>query len=514
MLARTRFLSRLAAVTTAMVLVLAGAVVQAVPADAAISVRATTRYTAVHLSWKSQGSGKTYQVQYSTSSSFKSAKSLTTKSTSTVVNHLSSGKAYYFRVRVSGKSWSPAVRAAKTSRPKTFNGNAVQKATKISTDNVTQSSIDMTWSTPSGQYACFRIQVSPTPADGQPPIQCTTAYTLLGLSRLTTYSIKIYTVAPAGTSSGINWPAIDITGPSSSISRKTSNYTLGTPTQLHNVLPQRTNQATLAWSPPEGGLAENDGYRVVLGDDQAVTKNVKTYAAPGTDSQLTVTSLASNHVYYARVFVVDANGAQKSDRSGYRLVKTLTPYGFLVGKVVSTEPTSTMVAVAYDGAGELDGQADIAADGTYRLSVPPGPHRVRISYIAGGNAYSSWVSQTNPAVTSDQATVYTVNNEADTPVADTTIQGGFRISGVVRDAKTNGVVSGATVSLQARNAAGGYETLASTYTTGSYQFLGVPGQATYRLRVTYLGSTVYRSANVALPALTGDFALDLKIPRR
>lgn len=507
-------LTRLAVAASAAVLVFAGAVVQAVPADAAISVRAMTHYTAVHLSWKSQGSGKTYQIQYSTSSSFKSAKSLTTKSTSAVVNRLTSGKSYYFRVRVSGKSWSPAVKAAKTSRPKTYNGNKVEKATKISTDNVTQSSIDLTWSTPSGQYACFRIQVSPTPSGGQPPVQCTTAYTLTGLSRLTTYSIKLYTVVPAGSWNGVGWPAIDITGASSTITRKTSNYTLGAPTQVRNVLPQRTNQATIAWTPPEGGLAPTDNYRVLLGDDQAVTKKVKSYTAPGTDSQITITSLTPNHVYYARVFVVDANGAQKSDRSGYRLVKTLMPYGFLTGKVISTEPPSTMVAVAYNSAGELDGQVDIAADGTYRLPVAPGAHRVRISYLAGGNAYSSWVGTTNPAVTSDKATVYTVNNEAETPVADTTIQGGFRIAGVVRDAKTNGVVSGATVSLQARNAAGGYETLASTYTTGSYHFLGVPTQATYRIRISYVGSTVYRATNVAVPALTGDLNLDLKILRK
>lgn len=504
----------LAAAALAAVVMVSGLVATAPPAEAAMSLKAVTRYTAVHLSWPSQGKGKTYQVQYSSSRGFGSSSSMTTRSTSTVVNHLSGGKTYYFRVRAQGGGWS-TVATGRTSFPKTFGGYAVQKATKISTDNVSGSTIDLSWTTPSGQYACFRVSVSPNPSSGQPPTQCTTSYTIAGLKRTTVYTIKIYTVAPAGSSGGINWPAIDISSASSAIKRQTSDFVLGTPTGLKLVLPQRTSQATLSWTPPSPAPAASDAYQVVLGSDTAVTKNVRRYTTPSTNNSIVIDGLTPGTVYFARVAVVNASGAQQSDRSGYLLVKTLARYGTITGSVSSSAPAGSLVAVAYDSSGELDGQADVAANGTYSLSVPPGNHRIRIAYLGSDNYVSSWVSDSGAAQeVSSGGTVYAVNNETTTTVPTVSIGSGFVVSGSVVDGKTGAKVNGAIVSIQARNAAGAYETLRSMYSSGTYRVAGiVGGGTTYRLRVSLIGSATYKTTSL-YRTFDSDTTQNLKLDRR
>ncbi|PFG17838.1 fibronectin type III domain protein [Propionicimonas paludicola] len=509
-----KLIRRYLATLFAAALVAASAVTAATPSAAAPSynVKVTARFTAVHLSWKSQGAGKTYQVQYSTSSTFRSAKSVTTSSTSTTINRLTSGKTWYFRVKAAGSSWSPKV-SKKTSYPSIYDGNKVQKAYKISTDNVSGSSIDLTWSTPSGQFACFRIAVSPTPPGGQPSVQCTTAYTITGLARGTKYTIKLYTVAPAQSWSGISWPAIDITGASSSVSRTTSNYALAAPEELSLVTPQRTNRAKLTWTAPGTPLAEGDYYRVRLAANSAMTKSASWYAGTTTDTSLEVTGLSSDKIYYARVAVFGAGGKQRSDLSGYLMVKTLSRYGTLSGTVDSSAPMHDLVAVAYDSSFNIQDQADIAEDGSYQLRVLPGAIRVRITYLGSDNFASSWVSASGATVAnSSGAAQYQVGNEVVVPVPEVTIGPAFSVSGKVTDAKTGSTVSGATVTISSV-AGGRTETLSSTYSGGTFSFTGIPA-GTYRIRLSYVGSATYRAVNYTLN-VTGDVTgYVAKLPRK
>jgi hypothetical protein len=490
------------------------------------------KYTAVHLTWTSQGTDKTYQVQYGTSSTFKSATTLSNIATnSTYINRLSGNKTYYFRVRTTGtSSWSPKV-TKKTSFPKTYNGTAVEKATKISTDNVSGSAIDLTWTTPSGQYACFRVQVSPAPTTGQPAIQCTTAFTLTGLKKSTKYGIKLYTVAPA---SG-GWPAIDITSATSTLNRTTSDYPLAGPDDLALVTPQRTNQATLTWTAPTNpSPGSNDAYRVLLAANSGMTKSLTWYTpkcAAGTTpcpngtttaTKLTLTGLSSNKVYYARVVVVDATTLkQRSDRSGYLLVKTLISHGTLTGSVSTSASTDDVVAVAYNSEGEIADQSSIASDGTYKLSVRPyssgstqDTYKVRITYIGHDNYYSSWVSTTaSPAVNSSQASSYKVGNEASTSLPTTKIAAGNTVSGTVIDAKTGKAVAGAMVSI--RNTDGSTELLGSvaSSSTGAYSFTGIPG-GTYIVRASYVGSSTYKNLSSPKIQINGNLTYQLKLPRK
>lgn len=491
------------------------------PADgASYGLQASLKYTAVHLTWTSQGSGLTYQVQYGTSSTFKSATTVEVTTNSAYVNRLSSGKTYYFRVRTKGtSSWSPKV-SKKTYYPKTYDGNAVQKATKVSTDNVSGSAIDLTWTTPSGQYACFRVQVSPTPTTGQPAIQCTTAFTLTGLKKSTKYGIKLYTVAPAED----GWPAIDITSATSTLYRTTSDYPLAGPDDLALVTPQRTNQATLTWTAPANPApASTDSYRVLLASNSAMTKSVTWYkpsCPAGTtpcptgltqDTKITMTGLPSNKLYYARVVVVDTQTLkQRSDRSGYLLVKTLISHGTLTGSVSTSAPKSDIVAIAFNSEGEIADQADLDSDGKYSLSVrpyssgtTPEVYKVRIAYLGGDNYYSSWVStKASPAVNSSQASTYSVANEDSTSLPTTKIAGGNTVTGTVVDAKyPTKTVSGATVSL--RNTDGSTELIASAFSSGSFSFKGIP-DGTYIVRASYVGSSTYKAISSPKITITGN----------
>lgn len=503
------------AVALTAVLVMATGLSVAPAAGASYGLAASSSYTAVHLTWKSQGTGKQYQVQYGTSSTFKGAKTIEVSKNSTYVNELAGKKTYYFRVRTKGSSaWSPKV-AKKTSYASTYNGTAVEKATKISTDDVSGSSIDLTWTTPSGQYACFRVKTSPAPKTGQPGIQCTTAFTLTGLSKSTKYGITLWTVAPA---SG-GWPARNITSGTKTIYRTTSAYPLAAPSDLKLVLPQRTYRATLTWTAPENPApAETDSYRILLGDNSGM-KNARWYKATTKDTKITMTGLSNNHIYYARVVVVDtATLKQRSDRSGYLLVKTLTTHGSLTGSVSTSAPLTDLVADAYNSAGELAAQADINSDGSYVLNVRPfstSPklevYKVRIAYIGGGNYASSWVSTTaSPAVNSSQAATFSVGNEANTDLPTTKIEAGHTITGKVVDARTGKTVSGALVTLQNTN--GPKQLVGSAYSSGSFSFKGVPN-GSYVLRASYVGSATYKAINVSI-TVSGDAAHTIKLPRK
>jgi len=505
----------LAAALTA-VLVASMGLVSANPAtSASYGLKASANYTAVHLTWTSQGAGKTYQVQYGTSKSFKGARTIEVPTNGTYVNELAGKKTYYFRVRTKGTtSWSPKV-SKKTSYAGSYNGTKVEKATKISTDDVSGSSIDLTWTTPSGQYACFRVKVSPAPKTGQPSIQCTTAFTLTGLSKSTKYGITLWTVAPA---TG-GWPAINLSGATKTIYRTTSAYSLAGPGDLKLVLPQRTSQATLDWTAPTNPAPlATDSYRILLGDNSAM-KNARWYKDVTKDTKITMTGLSSNGIYYARVVVVDtATLKQRSDRSGYLLVKTLTTHGSLKGSVSTSAPLHDLVADAYNSAGELADQADIKSDGSYELNVrplntgsTPEVYKVRIAYIGDGNYASSWVSTTaNPAVNPSQATAYSVGNEGNTNLPSTKIAAGHVITGKVIDAKTAKAVSGALVTLQ--NIDGPKQLIASAYSSGTFSFKGVPS-GSYTLRASYVGSSTYKAINTNV-VIKDDAAYTIKLPRK
>ena len=98
----------------------AGLETMAAPAAVKLSSVKNSSSKSIKVTWKRQSGVTGYQVQYSTASSFKSAKTVTVKkakTTSTTIKKLTKGKKYYVRVRtyqkVSGKTYYSAWSASK-----------------------------------------------------------------------------------------------------------------------------------------------------------------------------------------------------------------------------------------------------------------------------------------------------------------------------------------------------------------------------------------------------------------
>ncbi len=488
-----RMLRHTAALLVATALVVVSLVSAPLGASAAdkYALSSKIRYTAVSLSWKAQAGASRYQIQYGTSSTFKSASVVESTKPTQIINRLSAGRTYYFRVRVKGTSaWSSKVSRV-PGHPKFYDtGYKVEKAIKISTDNVSGSAIDFTWTTPSAQYACFRFSVSPTPSGGQPPIQCTTVFTLKGLKKGTKYTVKLYTALPAAAADGVAWPDVDITGASASVSKTTSNYTLAAPDDLR-LTSQQAYQATIQWKAPSNPApASTDRYRIQVAANTAMTKSASWYGTKTATASITLTGLSSNKVHYVRVVVVDEAGKQKSDKSNYILAKTVIPRGTITG-TISGAPAGDVVAVAYNSSGELAAQDDLDGDGKYTLNVRPGTYKVRATYTGGGDYYSSWVGKASPSVVSGAATPLVVAYGKATAAGPTKLGHGVKISGTVVDS-TGARVNGAVVSLLT-GPSGSHEVLASVLSNGSFSINGVP-KGSFRLRVKFIGSSRYPSA--------------------
>lgn len=494
---RHRLLLSLLALLLAIPLLLSVSQAPASAVTKPTGVSLTGKYTAARLSWTAVSGATAYEVQYSKSSTFSSPTSVTTTTNYAYANRLSTGSTYYFRVRVKTpalSSWTNASSSFHPYYPSKYPGteNAVQKAINLAADNVSGSTIDLTWATASGQYECFRIAVSPTPSGGQPEVVCNPNYVIKGLSRSTTYAIKIYTVLAAGD----GWPDIDLSGASSTLNVTTSDYELAAPYDL-TISNQKSASVTVGWTAPDR-MKSTYVYKVQVAMNTAMTSSMIWWPTTTPTNSITLTGLKSNTAYFVRVVVVDANGTQRSDKSSYILAKTLIPAGTITGKITGP-PAADVVAVAYDTAsGELADQVDVASDGSYKLSVRPGTYRVRATYIGNANYYSSWVSSTvNPAVVSSQADILTVKLETNTAAAATVLGSGAKVTGTAVDQISGAVVAPVEVSLLS-GLTGSHEVIARTMTnSGTFIFNGVPDGG-YRIRIEYNSGDGYQRKTVSV----------------
>ena len=126
-----------------------------------------------------------------------------------------------------------------------------------------------------------------------------------------------------------------------------------------------------------------------------------------------VPKLADNTNWYMRVKIINrTTGAVVSERSEAAMVKTLSPKGYITGKVTvpSGESAKNYVVAAYKG-NDLQDQADLKSDGTFQLNVRPGSgYRVVAIYIGSGNFSSRWFAadKTKGRTRTDAATDITV----------------------------------------------------------------------------------------------------------
>ncbi len=210
--------------------------------------------------------------------------------------------------------------------------------------------------------------------------------------------------------------------------------------------PEETSSAAI---PPEDDPAEQVAARATTGEPTDVVL-LSAPIRPAVANQTAQTywtqvpKLAANTNWYMRVKIIrKSDGAVLSERSEALMVKTLSPKGYITGTVnLNGQPASDYVVAAYKGK-DLHDQAEVAADGSYQLSVRPGSYNVVAVYIGSGNFSSRWAAsdlskgrtrydsarsvavtaakaQTGVNITPQSTTSYSISGDIDCPGAAST----------------------------------------------------------------------------------------------
>ena len=343
--------------------------------------------TAVKLTWPAVTDAPGYRVQYSTSSSFSSPTYLPVSGSTeyitepeAIVTGLTVNTTYYFRVAVADATNS-ATLTAYSSSVSAKPVYTYAAPTGLVVDNVSGTSIELVWIHVSGAPG-YRVRAYSKENPTLYTSSVTNNATITGLKKGTLYYIKVYVEQPP--TDGL--PALQMGPYGSEIQVTTSTYDLAAPSEVA-VTGQTSSSVEVSWTPPEG-MQTGYRYQVQYALNSAMTSSM--VWAPAVDgTSATLTGLKENTNYYVRVRVVDAGGAQKSDRSDYIIAKTRIPTGVISG-TVNGPPPEDVVAAAYTTGGELVQQVNVGSDRKYKLTLRPGSYRVQLNYIGTGNYTSLW----------------------------------------------------------------------------------------------------------------------------
>lgn len=211
-------------------------------------------------------------------------------------------------------------------------------------------------------------------------------------------------------------------------------------------------------------------------------------AAPNRTAQrywARIFNLNSNKNLYLRIKVISADGTVKSERTTALMAKTLSPKGYITGRVILPKGVSASqyVVAAYKSK-DLHAQADLNSKGEYVLEVRPGSYYVQAIYIGSGN-YNTRFAAANPKAgrtRSDGASKVTVEVAKQTKAKDINPQStaSYVISGDVDcpDGESRcdvdvAAMIGSKVVEQDRSDS-----------NGKYQIKGLPA-GTYTLRISH-----------------------------
>lgn len=445
------------------------------PASPTVTVEGAT---ALRFTWTKVTSATHYKVQYSTSTSFSSTTpSRVVTENKAIITGLKVGTTYYLRVSASdaagstsGHTWS-AVKSAKT---KYFYATA---PTGLEVDNTSGTSIELHWTHVSGAPG-YRVRAY---SKENPTVYASTtnsAVTVTGLKKSTLYYIKLYVEQPP---TG-DLPALQQGPYSSEIQVRTSSYDLAAPSKVR-VEKQAPTSIDLAWDAPDG-MKSGYVYQVQYALNSSMSQSMKWYGTKTATPKLTISGLSDNTNYYMRVRVVDASGAQRSDRSDYVLAKTRVPLGTITG-VVSGPPAGDVVVGAYSSDGELAEQVSVGSGGQYTFRVRPGSYRIHATYIGEGAYTSLWAnSSTDGGRITSEATPVSVTTGGTTTAPTVRLTPGAVISGTIVDPSGKPVSAVDVTALTAHTSAREVAQLTQGDNAGKYSLKGLPdGQ--YWLRMIY-----------------------------
>lgn len=437
-----------------------------------------TSATSLDVSWPVAAGAVGYRLQYSTSSTFSSPKTLPDAGSKTpltatkaTLTGLATGTTYYIRVAAVNATntsltsgWSPTA----TGRPSFPYAPPMEpKATKV-----TKSGMQLTWKAVGGAPG-YEVRAY---SSGNPTLyfrSTSPTATLSGLKANTRYYVRVYVFDAAA-----RQPLSDN---SLEIQVVTSTYAMAAPDNLA-VTDQQPYEATLAWD-PVSGFPTDGRYVVEYALDAAITNQRKTATFTTTTGRLT--GLAANTSYFAKVYAAKPDGTRLDLSSDFVLVKTLVPRGTIVGRV--NGETRHLTASAYDSSGEMAQQVDVGSDGRYRIDVRPGTYRVQISYVGSGNFTSPWVrSGSTGGRIPSESTPLTVARGKDVSAPDVTVRAGAVFSGVVRDSAGKPVRDVDVTAITYLGTAREVEYNALSASDGTYMIQGLP-DGDHWIRYIYSG---------------------------
>ena len=434
--------------------------------------------SAVQVTWTAVSGATNYAVQYSKSSSFSSPTSVVVASPEAVVTGLTVNTTYYFRVAAStaagsttGNSWS----SSKSAKPV----YTYAAPTGLAVDNMGGTSIELHWNAISGAPG-YRVRAY---SSGNPTVYQSTntnAIVLTGLKKSTNYYISVYVEQPATGS----LPALQQGPNSSEIQQTTSSYELAAPSDFA-VASQAPTSVGLTWTAPTG-MQPGYVYQIQYALDTAMSSGMKYYSQTTSGTSITVNGLSPDTNYYMRIRVIDASGAQKSDRSDYILAKTRLATGVISGKVTGA-PTGDIVVDAFTTNSELAAQSNVASDGSYSLTVRPGTYRIHVTYVGSSNYTSLWArSGTDGGRVTSEASDVSVSTGATVTAPQVKLGAGAVVNGKVVDPSGNAISSVDVSVLSGSTSEREVIELGRTDSSGNYSIHGLPdGQ--YWLRYLYGG---------------------------
>jgi len=440
-----------------------------------------TSPTALRISWPDVAGATGYRIQYARSSSFADSQFLPAggrtalRDNEALVTGLTPDVTYSFRVAVVNASnserlsaYSPAARGT----PRfTFAAPG-----DLAAAAVTRSSIRLTWAAVPGAPG---YRVSLVNAAGRRTYATPSNSVLAtGLTPSTPYRISAVVAQPGATTGTV----LSAESPRRVVA--TSAYALPGPVGLR-AGQQSPSSVALSWTAPEGGLQSGRRYFVEYADDAALKVGRRT-AGPFTATAATLSRLAENHAYFARVYVGDARGRPVSGSSESVLAKTIVARGSITGRATGVAG-SDLVATAYTTGGDAAQESPVSSDGSYTLDLRPGRYRVQISYLGTGSYTSPWSrSGRSGGRFPAEATTWTVRAGQATKVADVEVTAGAVVKGTVRTSAGNPVRDVHITALTAMTSDREVAASATSGDDGRYTVRGL-ADGRYWLRYVYSG---------------------------
>ena len=291
----------------------------------------STSTSAAALSWKAAAGASGYRVQFATSSTFSSAKSVRASGTTSDLTGLSKGTTYYVRVASLDNAGTVSSRNPTAIEVLTRSSGYSQLA--LLDLRVTKSlttSLTLGWSNRGGGIR-YRVAYATELSFENPVYRRTnsTSSTLSGLTPNTAYYVRARVIDSTGQNLSAYSPPI-----------KVSTSALAPPKQVRVIAAARKALA-VTWAPVSGA----ERYRIQYARSSSMSK-AKYVRVSGSTAE--ISGLTDGATYYLKIRAITRSGTNLSSYSAALKARTATASGasYLPPSGLSVTPSSTTTLVA------------------------------------------------------------------------------------------------------------------------------------------------------------------------